>query len=538
MRSKTIETDYLIIGSGLAGLFAAYNASKYGSVTVITKSDYKVSSSWFAQGGIAAALSQQDSTELHFNDTITAGRGLCDKKTVQILVEEGKEAVEELINIGMEFDKVGSEILFGLEGGHSHRRILHASGSATGQQVVKFLIDIISSIPNIDFHFNTQAIHLIENNNRIFGAYAVNLTEGTPVSVHAKYTIIASGGYSRIFSRSTNPDSAIGEGIWLAQNAGAEIRDMEFIQFHPTAFYSESGKTFLISEAVRGEGARLLNINGERFMDKYHNLGELAPRDVVSKSIFSELKQTGSEYVYLDLRHLPQEKILNRFGNIAEMLKEQGLDMTKDLIPVAPAAHYSIGGIKTDEFGRTNLANLYACGECASTGVHGANRLASNSLLECLVFAKRAVNHSISNQTKLDLFDERFLDDFHIDKNKLKQYSELQQDVAELMNSSAGILRKGEELSAALSDIEKKYDSIDANNEYYSIISKGLLNLCRMILRAANSRSESRGGHQREDYPKTDDNFLGHFLFINDDIKFEVLNGKQQEFIEMGETVN
>lgn len=543
MNDDQIKTDFLIIGSGLAGLFAAYNASKYGRVTVITKSDYKESSSWYAQGGIAVALSRHDSPELHYKDTITAGRGLCSADAVKILVSEGKQAVNELIGIGMEFDKRGSEILFGLEGGHSRRRVIHASGSATGQQVVKFLVDIISEIPNVDFRFNTQAVKLISNGASVEGVQAINFKTRTSVTVRAKSTILASGGYSRIYSRSTNPDSSVGEGVWLARNTGAEIRDMEFVQFHPTSFYSASEKTFLVSEAVRGEGAYLLNSNGERFMSGYHELLELAPRDVVSKAISGELKRTDSPCVYLDLRHLDAGKIKDRFFNIYRMLSEFGLDMTRDLIPVAPAAHYAMGGIKTDVFGRTNLSNLYACGECSSTGVHGANRLASNSLLECLVFAKRAVKAAAENIDRQLPADYSGLDELTIDESKIETYGALQNGISCIMNVSAGIVRTPELLKDALDEIKNLLENAETSpeyrgGEYYHIVSKGLLNLCAMILSAAYKRTESRGGHQREDYPNSDDKFLGHFTFLNDTIKFEELNGKGENIAQLGETFN
>lgn len=538
MKPRIVETDYLIIGSGLAGLFAAYHASKYGSVTVITKADYRISSSWYAQGGIAAALSSHDSTQLHYIDTITAGRGLCDEKAVRILVEEGKDAVKELINIGMEFDREGSELLFGLEGGHSQRRVLHAGGSATGQQVVEFLVDVIKDIPNVTFEFNTQALKLIRKENRILGVHALNLNDLSGLTVYAANVIMTSGGYGRVYSRSTNPDSAIGEGIWLAKNAGVEIRDMEFIQFHPTAFYSESGKTFLISEAVRGEGAYLLNSEGKRFMFGYHELGELAPRDVVSKAIYNELKISSSDFVYLDLRHLDARRIKERFANIYAMIEKCGLNMTTDLIPVAPAAHYSIGGIKTDYFGGTNIENLYACGECASTGVHGANRLASNSLLECLVFSKRAVQKTLESSVAVNRYPDTFFDELLIDKEKREDFAGLQIKLAHLLNDKAGIIRSGEKLSEAGNIISSLKTGISNKVEYYNILSSGLLDLAEMIIKAAAERTESRGGHQREDFPLPDKNLLGHFVFDNDNIKFEELDEKGREHTEMGETVN
>ncbi len=537
MKPSKFDTDFLIIGSGLAGLFAAYKASKFGNVTIVTKSDYKLSSSWYAQGGIAAALGEQDSPENHFNDTIIAGRGLCDEKAVNILVNEGKEAVKELIELGMDFDKDGKQLLFGLEGGHSHRRILHASGSATGQHVVQFLIEKISSIKNVKFHFNTQAIKLIVDQGRVSGCVAIDLKNKKMLHFNSRNTILATGGYSRIYARSTNPDSAIGEGIWLAADAGVKIRDMEFIQFHPTAFYSTQGNTFLISEAVRGEGAHLLNSAGVRFMKDIHELGELAPRDIVAKSIFNEMRKSNADNVYLDMRHLDETKIRQRFANIVDKLEENGVDFKKDLIPVAPAAHYSIGGIETDSEGRTNISNLYACGECSSTGVHGANRLASNSLLECLVFAKRAVRSAVLSYSNHIEAPPLYIDKIYYDEKEQKKYKNISEQISALLNSYAGILRNGYELYSSLLELRKLKSKLNMD-EYHSIISSGLINIAEMILRASIERCESRGVHQRADFPEVSDNFLGHFAFENDQLTFEEIHGDRRKINCLGETFN
>jgi len=392
MLNKNLDTDFLIVGSGLAGLYAAHHASKFGKVVIISKSNSEESNSWKAQGGVAAAIGENDSFDLHIADTLSAGRGLCDEEAVRILVEEGKERIEDLIELGMEFDKENEDFSLGMEGGHSVRRILHAYGSGTGKAILKFLLREISKIDNISFLFNTQCIELDKSNGSIIGAHAYQSLSNIVIHIKSKSTILATGGYSRIYMRSTSTLSTIGEGIAIAMNAGAIVKDMEFIQFHPTAFYSSSGKSFLISEAVRGEGAYLLNEKLKRFMIGKHELKELAPRDIISKAIHFELLNSNKKYVYLDLRHLNSTHIKNRFSNIYGYAKNFSLDITRDLIPVVPAAHYSIGGIETDLNARTSLEGLFACGEVTSTGVHGANRLASNSLLECLVFASRAVN--------------------------------------------------------------------------------------------------------------------------------------------------
>ncbi|MDR9408971.1 MAG: FAD-dependent oxidoreductase, partial [Balneolaceae bacterium] len=356
------KTDYLIIGSGVAGLNAAIEAAKHGEVLLVTKSTLDESSSYWAQGGVAAVLADTDSYEKHISDTLDAGRGYCDPEAVEILVREGADRVKELINNGMPFERTNGALNLGMEGGHSNRRILHANGAATGKALVDFLTSKIRENDQITITENVFVYDLISDDNRCFGALAYVYDEDKVVQIQSKVTVLATGGYSGLYTRSTNPHTSTGDGLWLALNHGAILKDLEFIQFHPTVFYSSKGDGFLISEAVRGEGGRLYNASGKRFMEKYPDL-ELSPRDVVSKEIFNQIAKQDKEFVYLDLTHLDSEKIRNRFPGLIQRIEDRGIDITKKGIPVAPAAHYCIGGIETGLDGETNIKGLYACGE-------------------------------------------------------------------------------------------------------------------------------------------------------------------------------
>lgn len=502
-----VKTDFLIIGTGLAGLYSAFYASKFGEVTLITKHSLETSSSYWAQGGIAAAIDPQDSTEFHLKDTLTAGRGLCNTNSVNILVNEGRERILELIEEGMIFDSLDGKITLGLEGGHSQRRVLHAGGDATGKEIVEFLIKKIKANHRIKVLDNTLVHKLIVENNKCIGAEAFKWFAKEDIVLIAKSIILASGGASGIYLRTTNPHSSTGDGIGLAYNSGSEIKDLEFIQFHPTAFSSPSGKTFLISEAVRGEGAYLVNSDGERFMLNKHELAELAPRDIVSKAIFEEMQKSNSDNVFLKLDHLDSEKIKKRFSNIYREALSFNIDITKDLVPIAPAAHYMVGGIKTDLNAETNIKNLFACGEVASTGVHGANRLASNSLLECLVFGKRAIDKSIERLE--DDFENIDIEEklFFVDKSLDEKYLNLKNKIASIMSKNVGIVRNKELLQKAISQIEQ----IDSNwiyneNEYFSNRLKSLKQVALIITSGAIKREESRGGHIRTDFPNESEN--------------------------------
>lgn len=499
--------DFVIIGAGLAGLYSSYHASKYGTVALITKSTIEISNSYLAQGGIAAAIGKDDSPRLHFEDTIKAGSGLCNKEAVNILVNEGVERVKELIEMGMQFDKENGEISFGLEGGHSRNRVLHAGGDATGREVVNFVLKFIYGNERIKIFENTLIHKLILRDDECVGAYAFNHENKENFLITGKVIILATGGASAIFSHSTNPHTTVGEGLWLAYSIGAKIESMEFIQFHPTSFYTGTDETFLISEAVRGEGAQLLNYEGKRFLQE-ENISELATRDLVAEAIFNELKRTGKPNVFLKLSHLNENKIKKRFSNIYKEALKYGIDITKDLVPVTPAAHYMVGGIKTGLNAETNIKRLYAVGEVASTGVHGANRLASNSLLECLVFSKRAIEHSLKYLNEKIRFDE-FVDvEFCIDDNNKQNFLETKNIIAKLLWNNVGIIRTKDSLLEALNEINNLSEKFSENeNEYYSSRTISLINVAKMITKAAFAREESRGCHRRKDFPEENENF-------------------------------
>lgn len=518
---QVFEFETVVIGSGLAGLSAAYHSSKYGNVAIVTKSQLDISNSYYAQGGIAAVISEEDSTENHINDTLEAGRGLCDVDAVEILVSEGRDRVLELIEMGMEFDKKDGQLVLGLEGGHSHRRILHAGGDATGKVLTSFMLKKAIEQPTVKSFENVTAIKLIRQNNCIVGLHAYDFVTGKNIIFKTKAVIIATGGLSRVFLRSTNPYTATGDGIAMAFEAGAKIADLEFIQFHPTALFVPGKEAYLISEAVRGEGAWLLNEKGERFMKDVHQLAELAPRDVVAHSIYKQLKQNKTDHIYLSLKHLNKQEIVDRFTHIYQQLKVYGFDMATDLLPVAPAAHYMVGGIQTNLDAETNISGLFVCGEAASTGVMGANRLASNSLLECLVFGKRASEKAAklpNPECKLQKISP-----IKIDSRNEPLYLEMQNEIASLMSENLGIVRNADGMDKAverLTEIESKFE--DFKNEYNLFKIKNTATVCKLIARAALIRNESRGGHIREDFQQENRDFEKHSIQQKDNnIQFE-----------------
>ncbi|MEK6223516.1 MAG: L-aspartate oxidase [Thermodesulfobacteriales bacterium] len=511
------HTDFLIIGSGLAGLYAALYASRFGKVILLTKSTIEESNSFWAQGGIAAAMDPEDSTWFHIEDTLRAGRGLCNREAVEILVEEGRDRVIDLIALGMEFDTAEGGLELSLEGGHTKRRVLHAGGTSTGREVVRFLIAAVEKNPSITKVENTGVIKFLLDDKNCFGALALD-QNFTPSLIYSKSTILATGGASALYKRTTNPKGSVGEGIALSYQAGAEITDMEFMQFHPTAFYSENGESFLISEALRGEGAYLLNNEGKRFMTKYSEYSELAPRDIVSRSIFLEMNKSGDNNVYLDLRHIESDYIIKRFSNIYNFCINNGVDVTKDLIPVAPAAHYTIGGVRTGLYGETNIKGLFACGEVACTRVHGANRLASNSLLECVVFAKRAVDGALQalnddTNTTYDMADLLKSElDFEYSESQSTALLEYKKTVSQVLNSDVGIVRTGEGVQSAINKIEEISQSLGEFSGYYRLKLQMVIDVSLLIARSSLIREESRGVHIREDYPQEDKSWENHIV--------------------------
>ena len=508
---QKLEFDTIIVGSGLAGLTAAFHAAKHGSVAIITKSQLDTSNSYYAQGGIAGAIAQNDSPELHYHDTLLAGRGLCEKEAVKILVNEGRERILELIEMGMEFDQQDGEFVLGLEGGHNKRRILHAGGDATGKELTLFMLKKVMEQPTVTVFEYNAVTQLIVKNEECLGVQSMDFTSGENKIISAKSTILATGGLSRIFSRSTNPHTATGDGIALAYDAGARVADMEFIQFHPSALSVKDKDAFLISEAVRGEGAWLLNENGERFMKDVHPLAELAPRDIVAFSIFKQMQKFDRPNIYLSVKHLDHKKIKSRFSNIARKLKEYGFDMTKDLLPIAPAAHYMVGGIRTDLHGETNIAGLFACGEVASTGVMGANRLASNSLLECLVFGKRASEKAAKREKpKFDVPGLKELT--NLEENE-GFFLNIKNEIADLMSKNVGIVRNGNDLKETLYRVQAiRYRMPNKITDYNIMKAEHTIDICSLIIQSAIRREESRGGHIREDFQHENPDFRLHIV--------------------------
>ncbi len=509
-----LDYDFVIVGSGLAGLYSALCASRYGKVGLVTKMDITDSNSYNAQGGIAAVSGQDDAPKCHFDDTIIAGRGLCDYPAVDILVNEGPALIHDLIEKGMHFDVTESgKLALGLEGGHHRRRILHAGGDATGRLVTSFVLDLVKKEKNIEIIPHCSLTGLLVSDNICDGVRCWNFSTSSEYLIYGNNIILACGGAGAIYPRTTNPKTTTGDGIALAYKAGCKVEDMEFIQFHPTAIAKDGADSFLVSEAVRGEGAWLLNMKGERFMLGVHELAELAPRDVVARNIDAQIRKEGKGYVYLSLKHLDPEMIKSRFPTIHAKCCEYGIDMC-DRIPVAPAAHYTVGGVCCDENGESNIAHLYVCGEMASTGIMGANRLASNSLIECMVFAQRAVKNSVSRaEGKTRRRD--YAEMFHFNTENENLYRAVREKVAETVSEYAGIVRteagleKGLAELEALNEIIGNYPTFD-RNEVFSIMSDNLIVTAGLIMRGALFRQESRGCHFRADFPCDKDEFRVH----------------------------
>ncbi|MBU4553572.1 MAG: L-aspartate oxidase [Firmicutes bacterium] len=510
------EVDVLIVGSGIAGLYAAYKAARSGAqVLVLTKRTVEDTCTERAQGGIAAAIGETDSPLLHFEDTLAAGADLCDPEAVEILVSEGPECVGELVHLGTRFDRMGSEWALGREGAHSQNRILHASGDATGaeiQRVLSLQVREEQKIPVLERHF---VVDLLVREGRCFGLLAYDEARHRLCVFWSNVVIMASGGAGQLYAHTTNPEVVTGDGIAAAYRAGADVMDLEFVQFHPTALAARDGCSFLISEAVRGEGGILRNARGERFMVEYHPAAELAPRDVVIRGILSEMESTGQSLVYLDVTHLPPELVHSRFPNITRTCLSLGIDPAKEGIPVAPAAHYFMGGIKTDLQGATSIRGLYACGEVACAGVHGANRLASNSLLDGLVFGSRIVERVLrenpyrSNVKRLSGFLNRSLE-----PGKPVNPMILRLELQKMMLEQVGPLRTADGLSRALSFFDgQRYLTGVCAEEPSSFEIRNLITVGELVTGAALARTESRGGHYRQDYPCRLEHWRKHIIF-------------------------
>ncbi|WP_168123488.1 L-aspartate oxidase [Paenibacillus sp. HB172176] len=499
-----VDKDVIVIGAGIAGLFTAIRSSEHNNeVLMITKKSLMDSNTRYAQGGIAAVISDEDSPDYHLQDTLIAGAGLCSQAAVDVLVHEGPHGVRSLIKMGTQFDVENGEYALTKEGAHSQRRILHANGDATGFEIVRALSETAIANEKIEVWDDHFVIDLVTQDGECCGAL-VQKSSGERLYVRGKAVILCSGGAGQLYRYTTNPEVATADGIAMAYRAGAYIQDMEFIQFHPTALCYPGAPRFLISEAVRGEGAVLRNIKGERFMERYHEQLELAPRDVVARAIVAEMELTKSTFVYIDVTHESPEMVRHRFPTIYDYCLKYGLDLTSDWIPVAPAMHYMMGGVKTDLFGETNVKRLFACGEVSSTGVHGANRLASNSLSEAIVFGRRIVKR-IDELPPLTVTP-------HIAKDadrcaaSMQAVVERRLKLQKVMLRYAGLKRDGAGLRKGLEELKRQLPIFHyalTQREEYEFAN--MLTCALLTTEAALNREESRGAHYREDFPERDD---------------------------------
>ncbi|MCK5802184.1 MAG: L-aspartate oxidase [Lentisphaeria bacterium] len=549
--SQRISCDYLVIGSGLAGLTAALKAARHGHVFVVTKKTADECNTQYAQGGVACVIAQGDTFDSHVHDTLNAGVGLCHPDIVSEIVRSGPERVRELEKYGLHFTRRGElsdgldrneadELDLGKEGGHTKRRILHA-GDITGREIVKVLLTHAAQHPNITLLENHLAVDLVstrhiewQGENRCLGAYVMDCHTHRILTILSRFTILATGGAGKVYLYTTNPDVASGDGVAMAYRTSAEIRNMEFFQFHPTCLWHPDAKSFLISEAVRGEGAVLKIRRGgehEEFMDAYHPMASLAPRDIVARAIDNELKRTGQECAYLDIRHHPETFLRKRFPNIFEKCLDFGINMARDLIPVVPAAHYCCGGVRTDVNGVTTVKRLYAAGEVGCTGLHGANRLASNSLLEAMVVAHNAVEHSLQEPTDDVHIPASHIPDWSFgdasDSDEMIVVSHNWDEIRRFMWDYVGIVRTDKRLERAKNrirlirkEIEKFYwDSIVTSD---LIELRNLASVAEMIIDSAMARKESRGLHYNANYPPGDSSTKGKDTILRQPSKAEV----------------
>ena len=579
---KIYHADFAVVGSGVAGLRAAIELSSAGSVLVLAKSNLSDSATAWAQGGIAVALSDEDEISLHEQDTLNAGDGLCRTEAVALLVEEGPQYINQLIEWGTEFDRAGTKLAFTREAAHSRSRILHAHGDSTGREISRALLARAHKLPHLHLRAHSFTTGLILENGRVTGVRFIDETDGSLHEVHAGAVLLATGGLGQIYRETTNPEVATGDGMAIAYEAGAILSDMEFMQFHPTALAIKGAPRFLLSEALRGEGGILRNITLERFMKRYAEAQELAPRDVVARAIVSEMHRTNAEHVYLDMTAKSVEFLQKRFPRIYATCLTYGLDLSTDLAPVCPAAHYMMGGVKTDLWGHTSIPGLYAAGETADTGVHGSNRLASNSLLEGLVFGARSGQamiadcasastrkdshsakgksaplpgspapkpdaHNASNSSAVAQNSRSSAASHPAPLSRSAAASSLGTPISRLASSAAsaaakpsptetalaqirdlmwrhvGILRTGKELSAAIAHLEKMELPHPPHPARHDYELSNLHSLALLMARSALAREESRGSHYRSDFPyRDDDSFQKHSLIQRSkDVTFE-----------------
>jgi len=501
--AKTLEYDVVIVGAGIAGLYTALYIDENLSCIILAKESIDISSSWLAQGGIAAAISRDDTPEFHLEDTVIAGAGLCNMDAVTVLVNEGPDDIARLVSLNVPFDlDEYGELQITREGGHHKRRIVHAGGDATGRETVKALSHIVSQRKNITFSGRTSLFDVLTCPDGVSGA-VVRCDDNEFHLIRTNNIVIATGGIGQIYKTSTNPSVATGDGLAAAMRVGAKLANIEFIQFHPTGLWSavSDGCEFLISEAVRGEGGQLINKDGVRFMAGEHELAELAPRDIVARGVIKELQRSGEDHVYIDITSKSEEFLKQRFPTIYNECLHHGINISRDWIPVCPVQHYLMGGIETDLYGHTNVTGLYAVGEAASTGVHGANRLASNSMLECLVFGRRAAQFISAAYKEAIPRDVPHIEDFPVRPRSPLDYSSLRKTVQQLMSDYCHVIRKMAGLQTALEqvcEIAAKLESVyDDSGEYLEALN--ISTVAKAILEAAIRRPVSIGSHYMEE---------------------------------------
>jgi L-aspartate oxidase len=517
------ETDFIVVGAGIAGLRASVELASAGRVLCLAKREVTESNTQYAQGGIAAALSDDDEVSLHLDDTLKAGDGLCNESAARVLVEEGPARIEELIEWGTQFDRAGAKIAFTREGAHSRNRVLHAHGDSTGREIGRALYLKAKAMKAISFREFEFTTDLLVADGQIVGVQVLD-KNGYLQEVRASSVLLATGGLGQVYSDTTNPAVATGDGVAMAHRAGAEISDMEFVQFHPTALFLKGAPRFLLSEALRGEGAYLRNMSLQRFMPKYHEMGELAPRDVVARAIAHELEvaKRPDAAVYLDLTHLNAEKVRKRFPTIYATCMQYNIDIADEQIPIRPAAHYAMGGVRTDLDGRASIDGLFAAGEVACTGVHGANRLASNSLLEGLVYGARAAR-TMCAEARKPAIGKSVHPQSHSAGNGAASETEkfIQKVQAEMWNHDA-VVREGKLLRQTLADLTAMRASVPKPTDRRAHEAANILQTGILITRSALAREESRGAHYRLDFPVKDDKkFARHSVVRGDAVSFE-----------------
>jgi L-aspartate oxidase len=506
---KDSGVDFIVLGGGIAGMRAAVELARGGRVLVLTKDDLYESSTEYAQGGIAAALGEDDEVTLHLHDTLLAGDGLCREEAVRVLVEEGPEQIHQLIDWGMHFDRNGTKLAFTREGAHSRSRILHAHGDSTGSEILRALMAKARTIPSIKLSPHAFATELVVEGGKVGGVTYLDPKSSAPVRIPAHAVLLATGGLGHVYKETTNPSVACGDGVAMAYRAGALLSDMEFVQFHPTALYVKGAPRFLLSEALRGEGAYLRNLLLERFMPRYHEAAELAPRDVVARAITMEIQKTRGEFVYLDLTGLDPEHVKKRFPRIYSTCLKYNIDITADLVPIRPAAHYAMGGVATDLHGATSLPGLFAAGEVASNGVHGANRLASNSLLEGLVFGARSAVAMLNKHAAPPFPSPRAnpraegspVAAPQADGPALTDSQKAVEEARAILWDKVAIIRNGKHLCEAVKRLAELSLPAPPQPSRQAHEARNILTVADLITRCALAREESRGAHYRSDFP-------------------------------------